>query len=157
MSEKIPMTEEGFESLKKELRRLIEVERRKIIKEIEEARSHGDLSENAEYDAAKEKQALLEKKIIEIEKKIVSAQVIDTTGIDLKTVAFGAEVLLQDQDSAEEIKYRIVGADEANVNAGKISINAPLSRALIGKYVGEIVQVKIPAGVKKYKILSIHF
>jgi transcription elongation factor GreA len=157
MSEKVPMTKEGHESLTRELKRLKEVERPKIVKEIAEARSHGDLSENAEYDAAKEKQGLLEKKIRETEEKIAKAQVIDTSEIEGDRVVFGAAVRLQDEDSGEEITYKIVGADEANVKAGKISVHSPLARALVGREVNELVEVKIPAGLKVYKIIDIIF
>ena len=157
MSGKVPMTREGHESLTKELKRLKEVERPKIVKEIAEARSHGDLSENAEYDAAKEKQGLLEKKIRETEEKIVKAQIIDTSEIDTNRVVFGAAVQLQDKESGEELTYRIVGADEADVRKGMISINSPVARALVGREVDDIVEVKIPVGVKVYKIVSICF
>lgn len=157
MSGKVPMTREGHESITKELKRLKEVERPKIIKEIAEARSHGDLSENAEYDAAKEKQGLLEKKIRETEEKIVRAQIIDTSEIETNKVVFGTAVQLQDEENGEEITYRIVGADEADVRAGKISINSPLARALVGREVDDLVEVKIPAGLKMYRIVSICF
>jgi transcription elongation factor GreA len=151
------MTIEGYEALTKELKRLKEVDRPKIIKEIAEARGHGDLTENAEYDAAKEKQGLLEKKIRETEEKIARAQVIDTSEIDTNKVVFGAAVQLQDKESGEEMIYRIVGADEADVRAGKISINSPLARALVGREVDDLVEVKIPAGIKVYRIVSICF
>jgi transcription elongation factor GreA len=157
MSGKIPMTREGYESLAKELKRLKEVERPKIIKEIAEARSHGDLTENAEYDAAKEKQYFLEKRIRETEEKIAKAQIIDTSEIETNKVVFGAEVQLQDDESGEQITYKIVGADEADVRAGKISINSPLARALVGRAVNDFVEVKIPAGLKVYKIINICF
>lgn len=157
MSGKVPMTIEGYEALTKELKRLKEVDRPKIIKEIAEARGHGDLTENAEYDAAKEKQGLLEKKIRETEEKIARAQVIDTSEIDTNKVVFGAAVQLQDKESGEEMIYRIVGADEADVRAGKISINSPLARALVGREVDDLVEVKIPAGIKVYRIVSICF
>jgi len=157
MSGKVPMTREGYESLNNELKRLKDVERPKIIKEIAEARSHGDLSENAEYDAAKEKQGLLEKKIREIEEKIAKAQIIDTSEIETNKVVFGAEVQLQDEENGEQITYRIVGADEADAKAGKISINSPLARALVGREVDDLVEVKIPSGLKAYRIVNISF
>jgi len=157
MSEKVPMTREGYESLTQELKRLREIERPKVIKEIAEARGHGDLTENAEYDAAKEKQSLLEKRIREMEGKIAKALVIDPCEIDTKKVVFGVTVQLKDEESREEITYRIVGSDEADVRLGKISINSPLARALIGREVDELVEVKIPAGVKVYRILNICF
>ena len=154
---KIPMTREGYESLSKELKRLKEVERPKIIKEIAEARSHGDLSENAEYDAAKEKQGMLEKKIGETEDKIAKAQIIESSDIDTSRVVFGVSVQLKDEGSGDEITYRIVGADESDVKMGKISVNSPLARALIGREVNDLVEVKIPAGVKMYRIIQINF
>jgi len=157
MTGKIPMTREGYESLLKELKRLKEVERPKIIKEIAEARSHGDLSENAEYDAAKEKQGMLEKKIGETEDKIAKAQIIESSDIDTSRVVFGVSVQLKDEGSGDEITYRIVGADESDVKMGKISVNSPLARALIGREVNDLVEVKIPAGVKMYRIIQINF
>jgi transcription elongation factor GreA len=157
MSVKVPMTKEGHESLTKELKRLKEVERPKIIREIAEARGHGDLTENAEYDAAKEKQSLLEKRIREMEEKVARAQIIDTYEIDTSKVVFGVSVQLKEENSGEEVTYRIVGADEADVKVGKISINSPLARALIGHEVDDLVEVKIPVGVKVYKIVGIDF
>ena len=157
MTGKVPMTREGYESLSKELKRLKEVERPKIIKEIAEARSHGDLSENAEYDAAKEKQGMLEKKIGETEDKIAKAQIIESSDIDTSRVVFGVSVQLKDEGSGDEITYRIVGADESDVKMGKISVNSPLARALIGREVNDLVEVKIPAGVKVFRIVSICF
>ena len=157
MTGKIPMTREGYESLLKELKRLKEVERPKIIKEIAEARSHGDLSENAEYDAAKEKQGMLQKKIGETEDKIAKAQIIESSDIDTSRVVFGVSVQLKDEGSGDEITYRIVGADESDVKMGKISVNSPLARALIGREVNDLVEVKIPAGVKMYRIIQINF
>jgi transcription elongation factor GreA len=157
MTGKIPMTREGYESLSKELKRLKEVERPKIIKEIAEARSHGDLSENAEYDAAKEKQGMLEKKIGETEDKIAKAQIIESSDIDTSRVVFGVSVQLKDEGSGDETTYRIVGADESDVKMGKISVNSPLARALIGREVNDLVEVKIPAGVKMYRIIQINF
>ena len=157
MTGKIPMTREGYESLLKELKRLKEIERPKIIKEIAEARSHGDLSENAEYDAAKEKQGMLEKKIGETEDKIAKAQIIESSDIDTSRVVFGVSVQLKDEGSGDEITYRIVGADESDVKMGKISVNSPLARALIGREVNDLVEVKIPAGVKMYRIIQINF
>jgi transcription elongation factor GreA len=157
MTGKIPMTREGYESLLKELKRLKEVERPKIIKEIAEARSHGDLSENAEYDAAKEKQGMLEKKIGETEDKIAKAQIIESSDIDISRVVFGVSVQLKEEGSGDEITYRIVGTDESDVKMGKISVNSPLARALIGREVNDLVEVKIPAGVKMYRIIQINF
>lgn len=157
MTGKVPMTREGYESLLKELKRLKEIERPKIIKEIAEARSHGDLSENAEYDAAKEKQGMLEKKIGETEDKIAKAQIIESSDIDTSRVVFGVSVQLKDEGSGDEITYRIVGADESDVKMGKISVNSPLARALIGREVNDLVEVKIPAGVKVFRIVSIFF
>jgi transcription elongation factor GreA len=155
MEDRVPMTREGYESLMKDLKRLKGVERPKIVKEISVAREHGDLSENAEYEAAKDKQFLLEKKIEQIEYKLARAEVIDTATIDTDKVVFGVTVHLQDENSGKIVCYQIVGSDEADARKGKISINAPLARALIGKEVNETVEVKLPGEVKEYTILRI--
>jgi len=154
---KIPMTREGYESLMQELKYLKGVERPKIVKELAQAREHGDLSENAEYDAAKDKQILLEGKIKELEDKLAHAQLIDTSKAKLDKVVFGTTVCLEDRDSRSKVTYRIVGADEADVRQKKISVNSPIARALIGRKVGDTVEVKIPAGEKEYTILDIAF
>lgn len=154
---RIPMTREGYESLMRELKCLKAVERPKIVKELAQAREHGDLSENAEYDAAKDKQILLEGKINELENKLASAQLIDTSKAKPDKVVFGVTVYLEDCDSGGRVTYKIVGADEADVRQKKISVNSPIARALIGREIGETVEVKIPAGEKEYTILNITF
>ncbi|HWP34593.1 MAG TPA: transcription elongation factor GreA [Thermodesulfobacteriota bacterium] len=153
----IPMTREGYQALQEELKRLKREERPKIIRAIQEARSHGDLSENAEYHAAKERQSFVEGKIQELEDKIARAQVIDTPRQAPDKVVFGATVLLADVETGEEVRYKIVGADEADIKAGKISISSPVGRALIGHSLDDTVRVKVPSGIKEYEILDISF
>ena len=157
MSEKIPMTKEGYESLIQEVKRLKEVERPKIVKEIGIAREHGDLSENAEYHAAKEKQSLIEGRIKDLENKLAGAQLLDTSKATPGTVVFGATVCLEDQDTDETVTYRIVGADEADIKQKKISINSPIARALIGHKVNDSVEVIVPSGTKEFTILDVLF
>ncbi len=157
MTAKHPMTRAGFGQLKKELERLTQVERQKNIKEIAEARSHGDLSENAEYHAAKERQAYLEAKIREIGAKLAHAQVIDTEGMSSDKVVFGATVLLSETETGEERRYRLVGADESDPGNGWISVQSPVGRALIGKQVGDLVTVRAPARTIEYEVLEITF
>ncbi|MBU2591297.1 MAG: transcription elongation factor GreA [Nitrospinota bacterium] len=155
MSAKVPMTKEGYERLRDELQKLKKVERPKIIKEISVARAHGDLSENAEYHAAKEKQSFIEGRIGTVEDKLARAQVIDTATIPKDRVVFGVVVHLEDMENGGEIKYQIVGDDEANVDHGKISISSPIARALIGKVIDDEVTVITPAGKREYAILDI--
>ena len=157
MVEKIPMTREGYESLRQELKRLKDVERPKIAKEIGVAREHGDLSENAEYDAAKDKQGLIEGRIKDLEHKVACAELVDISKATPGTVVFGATVCLEDQDTEEKVTYKIVGADESDIKQKKISINSPIARALIGRKVGDSVEVKIPAGEKEFTILDVIF
>lgn len=157
MAEKIPMTREGYESLMLELKRFKSVERPRIIEELAKAAEHGDLSENAEYDAAKERQMLVEGRIKELENKLASAQLIDTSQAKPGKVVFGATVCLEDSDTGGKVIYKIVGTDEANIKQRKISVNAPIARALIGKKIGDCVEVKIPAGEKEYTILNVTF
>jgi len=157
VTSKIPMTRSGYETLMQELKCLKEVERPKIVKELAQAREHGDLSENAEYDAAKDKQILLEGRIKELENKLANAQLIDTSKARPDRVVFGATVCLEDSDSGGKVTYKIVGADEADVRQKKISVNSPIARALIGRKAGDTVEVKIPAGEKEYTILNIVF
>jgi transcription elongation factor GreA len=156
MSDKVPMTPAGAQKLKDELLRLKE-ERPKISREIGIAREHGDLSENAEYHAAKERQGLVEARIKDIEDKLARAEVIDPSKLQGDRVRFGARVLLTNLDTDEETTYQIVGADEADINQGLISISAPLARALIGKSLGDEVVVQLPAGTRRYEIGSIDF
>jgi transcription elongation factor GreA len=156
-TERVPMTVEGFKKLEAELHRLKAEERPRIIQQISDAREHGDLSENAEYHAAKEAQGLNEAKVAEIEDKIGRADVIDTSKLSGSTVKFGATVSLEDEDSRDKVKYRIVGEHEANVREGKISINSPIARALIGKSKGESAEVTTPKGTRSYEILKIEY
>ncbi|AJF06676.1 transcription elongation factor GreA [Geoalkalibacter subterraneus] len=157
MSQTIPMTREGQIRLKEELKNLIRVERPKVVQDIAEARSHGDLSENAEYDAAKERQAWVEGRIQEINDKLARAQVIDPAELDTDKVVFGAKVTLFDVDSGNEVTYMIVGEDEADLKFGKISINSPVAKALIGHRLDEEVTIKIPSGLKTYEIIDIKY
>ncbi len=150
------MTNVGYELLNNELKHLKSVERPSVIQAIVEARAHGDLSENAEYDAAKERQAFIEGRVREIEDKIARAQVIDLTKIHGSTVKFGATVHLVDDDD-DEVVYSIVGGEEANLDRGLISVSSPISRALIGRSKGDCVEVKTPGGVREYEILNVEF
>ena len=151
------MTVAGYQTLDEELKRLKTVERPAVIAAIAEARSHGDLSENAEYHAAKERQGWIEGQIAEIEDKIARAQVIDVSKLSGKQVKFGATVSVIDEDTEEEARYQIVGDHEADVKSGRISLSSPLSRAMIGKEVGEVVEVNTPGGVKAYEILKVEW
>lgn len=156
--QKFPMTKNGAKLLEEELARLKGPERSTVIQAIAEARAHGDISENAEYDAAKEKQAFVEGRIVEIESKIAQAQVIDvTTLVQDGKVVFGTTIDLLDLESEEEISYRIVGDDEADVKIGKISVNTPVARSLIGKQSGDVVEVKVPNGIREYEILDVRY
>lgn len=155
--EKIPMTAEGYQALDAELKRLKTEERPSVIQAIAEARAHGDLSENAEYHAAKERQAFIETRVAEIEDKIARSQVIDVSKLSGKQVKFGATVNLVDEDSGEKSKYKIVGEDEADVKAGKVSITSPIARAMIGKEEGDVVEVMAPGGAKSYEIVKVKF
>ncbi|MBI3003453.1 MAG: transcription elongation factor GreA [candidate division NC10 bacterium] len=151
------MTREGFEQLKRELDRLRTEERRKASQAIADARGHGDISENAEYDAAKEHQAFVEKRISEVEAKLAAAQVIDTSNLTGDRVTFGSTVLLRDANGGGQVRYRIVGSDESDVKQGKISVSSPLARALIGKEPGDEVVVHAPGGQKAYEVLRVNF
>lgn len=153
--QKIPMTVEGYRALDEELKRLKTVERPSIIQAIAEARSHGDLSENAEYHAAKERQGFIEGRVVELEDKLSRAQVIDVSKLNGASVKFGATVKVIDEDTEEEAAYQIVGEDEADVKQGKISVTSPIARALIGKEVGDVVEVTAPGGVKSWEILNV--
>jgi transcription elongation factor GreA len=157
MEGKIPMTPEGNSRLKDELKNLKEVERPKISREIGVARDHGDLSENAEYHAAKEKQGMIEARIKDLEDKLSRAEIIDPTKLHGSKVAFGATVKLSNIETEEETVYRLVGADEANLDQGSISITSPLARALIGREVGDEVKVRMPAGERLYEILEVEY
>jgi len=157
MSEQVPMTKQGAQQLKEELQRLKHEERPRVVEAIATAREHGDLSENAEYDAAKEQQAFVEARIRELEDKLARAQVIDPAEIDMETVAFGATVSLVDDDSGKEVCYQIVGDEEADIKQNKISINAPIARALIGRGEGEVVDVQAPGGTRTYEVVEIEY
>jgi len=157
MVEKIPMTEAGHVALEAELKRLTSVERPRIIQAISEARTHGDLSENAEYHAAKEQQSHTEGRIAELEDKLSRAEIIDVTKLSGSTIKFGATVKLIDEDTDEEKTYQIVGESEADVKSGKVSISSPIARALIGKKTGDSVEVNTPGGGKSYEIVDVAF
>ncbi len=151
------MTAEGYGSLDEELKRLKSLERPAVIAAISEARSHGDLSENAEYHAAKERQGWIEGRIAEIEDKISRAQVIDVSKLSGKQVKFGATVTVVDEDTEDEARYQIVGEHEADVKRGRLSLTSPLARGMIGKEPGEVVEVQTPSGVKGYEILKVEW
>ncbi len=151
------MTGEGYRALDEELKRLKSVERPSVIAAIAEARSHGDLSENAEYHAAKERQGWIEGRIAEIEDKISRAQVIDVSKLSGKQVKFGATVTVVDEDTEEQARYQIVGEHEADVKQGRVSLSSPIARGLIGKEPGETVEVTTPSGVKAYEILKVEW
>jgi transcription elongation factor GreA len=158
MSGKVPITLRGAELLKEELHRLKTVDRPNVIAAIAEARSHGDLSENAEYDAAKERQGFIEGRIAEVEGKLSNAQIIDPASLDADgRVVFGATVELEDMDTGQTVTYQIVGDDEADIKSGKISLNSPVARALIGKYAGDVVEVQTPGGRREYEILNVSY
>ncbi len=151
------MTAEGYSALDEELKRLKTTERPAVIAAISEARAHGDLSENAEYHAAKERQGWIEGRIAEIEDKISRAQVIDVSRLSGASVKFGATVSLVDEDTEEDARYQIVGEHEADVRSGRISLSSPLSRAMIGKAVGDVVEVTTPGGIKAYEITKVEW
>jgi transcription elongation factor GreA len=155
--ERVPMTTEGFKTLESELQRLKSEERPRIIQQIAEARAHGDLSENAEYHAAKEAQGLNEARVADLEDRLGRADVIDTSKLSGNTVKFGATVTLVDEDTDEKVKYKIVGDFEASVREGKISISSPIARALIGKSKNDTAEVTTPKGARSYQILKIEW
>ena len=157
MADKLPITVRGKAKLDEELKRLTHVERPSVIKAIEEARAHGDISENAEYEAAKERQGLIEGRIAEVQGQLAGAEVIDPAQIKSEKIVFGASVELTDLDSGEKYTYQIVGVDESDVKQGKISIMSPLARSLIGKSTGDLVQVKSPKGEKEYEVKNFSF
>ncbi|HEY4743998.1 MAG TPA: transcription elongation factor GreA [Desulfuromonadaceae bacterium] len=157
MSHSIPLTKESFEALQEELKRLIREERPRVIQDIAEARSHGDLSENAEYDAAKNRQAFIEGRIQELNGKLARAHVVDLKGLKPDKVVFGATVTLYDTTTEEEVSYKIVGEDEADIKLGKISCTSPVGKALIGHKLDNTVTVKVPSGTKEYEIIDIKY
>src|SRR4051812_30375548 len=154
---KLPMTVEGFNHLQDELKRLKSIDRPAIIKAIAEAREHGDLSENAEYHAARERQGFIEGRLMELEDKIARAEVIDVSKLSGSVVKFGATVTLADEETDEEQIFQIVGEDEADVSKGRLSVTSPLARALIGKSTGESVEVSTPRGGKSYEVVTVAF
>ena len=154
---KVPMTEQGFQRLQEELKRLKSIDRPAIIKAIAEAREHGDLSENAEYHAARERQGFIEGRLMELEDKIARAEVIDVSKLSGSVVKFGATVTLADEETDEEQTFQIVGEDEADVSKGRLSVTSPLARALIGKSTGESVEVSTPRGGKSYEVVTVAF
>ena len=155
---KVPLTVTGAEKLREELHRLKTIERPNVVAAIAEARSHGDLSENAEYDAAKERQGFIEGRIQEVEGKLSNAQIIDPKLLDADgRCVFGATVEMEDQDSGDTVTYQIVGEDEADIKIGKISVNSPVARALIGKYAGDIAQVQAPGGMREYELIDVRY
>jgi len=157
MSEKFPMTPQGHAWMKAALKKLKDVDRPAVSKAIEVARGHGDLSENADYDAAKEEQGMIEAKIREYESKLALSEVIDPTTLSGDRVTFGATVTIEDADSGDEKTYTIVGEHESDLSKGRIAFNAPIARALIGKEVGDTCQVKTPKGMREVEIVSVHW
>jgi transcription elongation factor GreA len=155
--EKIPMTAQGFQALESEIKHLKTIERPSVIKAISEARAHGDLSENAEYHSAKERQSFIEGRVLELEDKLSRAQVIDVSKLSGKVVKFGATVTLIDEDTDQKAKYQIVGDLEADFAKGRISISSPLARALIGKTTGDTAEVNTPSGGRSYEITKVEF
>jgi transcription elongation factor GreA len=154
----VPLTKRGAELLRAELQRLKSVERPAVVNSIAEARAQGDLSENAEYDAAKEKQGFIEGRIAELESKLAAAQVIDPTTVEAEgRVVFGATVELEDLDSGKAVTYQIVGDDEADIDLGLVSISSPIARALIGKNEGDVASVQAPSGAREYEIIAVRY
>ncbi len=155
---KIPLTVTGAELLRQELHHLKTVDRPEVIAAIAEARSHGDLSENAEYDAAKERQGFVEGRIKEVEGKLSNAQIIDPAALDADgRCVFGATIDLEDLDNETEVTYQIVGDDEADIKQGKLSVSSPIARALIGKYAGDVAEVQAPGGIREYEIIDVRY
>ncbi|MCL2761396.1 MAG: transcription elongation factor GreA [Desulfuromonadales bacterium] len=157
MPHTVPMTKEGFDILQEELKRLIREERPQVIQDIAEARAHGDLSENAEYDAAKNKQGFIEGRINELQDKLARAYVVDLANLTPDKVVFGATITLYDTQNDEEVTYKIVGEEEADIKVGKISCTSPVGKALIGHRLDDTVRVKVPSGLKEYEITDIKY
>lgn len=157
MSNTVPMTPGSYQKLQDELKQLIRFERPKVVQDIAEARDHGDLSENAEYDAAKDKQGMIEGRIQDINGKIARAQIIDPTEIDSDKIVFGATVTLFDIDTENEVTYQLVGEDEADIKIGKISVTSPVGKALIGHFVDDEVKIQVPGGMRMYEITDIKY
>ncbi len=150
-----PMTQEGLKKLQAELKKLKSEDRPRILEAIADARGHGDISENAEYDAAKERQAFLEKRVREVEDRIAKAHVIDLSTVSTEKVVFGVKVTVEDTDSGEKLTYQIVGEDEADASSNRISVTSPIARALIGKTVGDVVRAQVPRGERELEVLKI--
>ena len=157
MSQRVPMTPECYQKLQEELKRLIRIERPKVVQDIAEARDHGDLSENAEYDAAKDRQGFIEGRIAELNGKISLAHVINPAEIDSEKIVFGAQVKLFDTETENEVSYQIVGEDEADIKQGKLSVNSPVAKALIGHKVDDEVHIRVPSGTRVYEIIDIAY
>jgi transcription elongation factor GreA len=157
MSERVPMTRQGYDKLEADLRELKTVERPRIVKEIEVARAHGDISENAEFHAAKERQSHIEGRIRALEDKLARAQVIDPSGPAPETVRFGVTVVLLDAETEEEVTYTLVGEDESDIGRGLLSIGSPIARALLGKTVDDVVRVEVPKGTREFEVREIRF
>ena len=156
-SDRLPITVFGKAKLEEELKRLVQIERPNVIKAIEEARAHGDISENADYDAAKDRQAMIEGRIADIQGKLANAEVVDITRLQSSKIIFGATVELQDLESDEKVKYQIVGEDESDVKQGKVSVFSPIARSLIGKKKGDIIEFKSPKGEREFEVLNFFF
>src|SRR5512136_898672 len=156
-SHSVPLTKESYEALQEELKRTIRVERPKVIQDIAEARAHGDLSENAEYDAAKNRQSFIEGRIQELQDKLARAYVVDLSNLKPDKVVFGATITLYDTASEEEVCYKIVGEEEADIKVGKISCTSPVGKALIGHRIDDTVKIKVPSGIKEYEIVEIKY
>jgi transcription elongation factor GreA len=157
MSDRQPMTIQGKAKLETELKNLVQVERPNVIKAIEEARSHGDISENADYDSAKDRQGMIEGRIAEIQGRLANAEVVDPSQLQSGTIIFGATVELQDLETEDKVSYQIVGEDESDVKQGKISVFSPIARSLIGKKKGDIIEFKSPKGEKEFEVLNFYF
>jgi len=153
--ERIPMTRQGYQTLKKELERLKSIERPRVIRAIEEARSHGDLSENAEYDAAKERQAFIEGRVSELGYKLGNAEIIDVDDLPKDRAVFACTVVLENVDTGEDVEYQLVGPEESNIEKGRISVTSPLGRAIIGKKPGEEIILNAPGGKRVYELVDI--
>lgn len=152
---RIPMTKAGFGAMKEKVRQLKEVERQDVIRAIQEARAHGDISENAEFEAAKERQAFVEGLISELEHKIACADVIDPSTVNTDRVMFGCTVLLENLNTGEQVRYMLVGSDESDIKQGRISVSSPLGKAMIGKEIGDEILVRAPAGERRYELVEI--
>lgn len=157
MSQSVPLTKESYEFLQEELKRLIKEERPKVIQDIAEARAHGDLSENAEYDAAKHRQGFIEGRILELGDKLARAYVVDLSNLKPDKVVFGSTVTVYDTATEEEVTYKIVGEDEADIKIGKMSCTSPVGKALIGHKLDDTVKVNVPSGLKEYEIIDIKY